>query len=55
MLWYTFKGKVIQHGTGQPPTTFDNALNGFLKKFEDNIDEIADDKFISRVFGSQYT
>jgi hypothetical protein len=50
MLRYTFKGKVIQGGTGQPPTVFDNALNGFLKKFEDNIDEIANDDFISKVF-----
>jgi hypothetical protein len=54
ILRYTFKGKVIQHGTGHPPTVFDNTLDGFLKMFENNITEIASDDFIGRVFGSQY-
>jgi len=54
ILRYTFKGKVIQGGTGHPPTAFDNTLDSFLNIFKNNIQEIANDKFIGDVFGAQY-
>jgi hypothetical protein len=54
ILWRTFKGQVIQGGNGKPPTAFDNAISGFFNIFKDNIEEIASDDFITRVFGNQY-
>jgi hypothetical protein len=55
VLKYTIQGTILESGNNKPPEEFKSAIEAFYEMFKKNIDTIADDAFISKIFGSAYT